>query len=251
MACVEKVDNFKMNKQFKLIVLIAFVLIELAILVITLSIKSDVVPIFQFSAIVLAFAFSLFFFSFKRKNFITQFALLFTVVADIFLVLLSPKNQIMAMISFSITQILYFVRLVMETKSKKIRIANLVSRIVAIVVVQIVALMVLKIKADFLSCISIFYFTNLVVNMVFAFVNVKHNPLFAIGLLLFMFCDILVGMQSAIGVYINVDPSSFIYQLAFSPFEWLWLFYIPSQTLIALSTMKINKPTKNQVEEGN
>lgn len=229
-----------MNRKWTIACITIFCAVELALLVAVLACSGAVVPPLQFSAIALAFAFSLIFISFKDKKFIVQLALLFTVIADIFLVLVEPRNQGLAMTSFSLTQILYFVRLLMNEERKKVRLANLISRICAIVLVMTVTLIVLGGKADYVALISMFYFTNLIMNMIFAFIGFKRNPLFAIGLLLFMFCDIFIGLQCAIGVYIDVDPSSIIYKLAFSPFNWAWLFYIPSQTLLSISSM--NKP---------
>lgn len=238
LACEEEKEKLKMTKKWKIVSASVFSTAELGLLIAVLTCSGKVVPPLQFSAIALAFAFSLIFVSFKDRKFIIQLALLFTVVADVFLVLVEPRNQALAMTSFSLTQILYFVKLLMTTENKKIRLANLISRITTIVLVLVVTLIVLGGKADYVALISMFYFANLVLNVIFAFIGFKQNPLFAIGLLLFMLCDIFIGLQCAIGVYIDVDPSSIIYQIAFSPFNWAWLFYIPSQTLLSLTTMR-------------
>ena len=182
-----------MNKKWTIISLSAFVLIELSFLMVVLFGEGTIVEIFSFCAIAFAFLFSLIFLSFKHKTFIVQFALLFTVLSDLFLVFGELQNKSLAMSFFSITQILYFVKLLMDTPNKKLRLANLISRIVAIVAVLVVTLIVLKEKADYLSLISMFYFTNLVLNLIFAFIGFKRNPFFAFGLLFFLFCDIFVN----------------------------------------------------------
>lgn len=224
-----------MSKKWKFSLVLIFVAAQLALLISVLTCGGDIIPPLQFSAIALAFAFSLIFISFRDRDFIVQFALLFTVISDIFLVLVQPRNQGVAMTTFSLTQILYFILLLMETPSKRIRLANLISRIFLIIAVQVVTLVVIKDKADYVALISMFYFTNIVLNAVFALFNFKKNPLLAIGILFFLFCDIFIGLNCAVGVYINVPENSFLYKMAFPSFNWAWLFYIPSQTLIAIS----------------
>ena len=230
-----------MNKRWTLASIVIFSAIEIGLLISVLVCKGNAVPALQFTSIVLAFSFSLIFLNFKKGQYITQLALLFTVIADVFLVLARPQNQSVAMTSFSITQVLYFTKLLKETESKKVRLSNLITRIVAIVVIEVTTLFVLGEKADFVSLISMFYFINLILNMIFAFVNFKKNPLFAIGLLLFMFCDIFIGLQCAIGVYIDIPSTSIIYKITFSPFNWAWLFYIPSQALLSISAAPLER----------
>ncbi len=215
-----------------------FVAIEIALLICVLTCNGAVVSALQFSAVALAFIFSVCFISIKDRKITTQSALIFTLLADIFLILVSPRNQALAMTFFSISQILYFVKLLRETQNKTIRLCNLILRIILIITVQIVTLIVLKEKADYIAIISMFYFTNIVLNMVFALINIKTNPMFAIGLICFLICDIFIGLNCAVGVYINVPETSFIYKLAFPTFNFAWLFYIPSQTLIALNSIK-------------
>lgn len=230
------------NKKLRVGLIVSFCAIELGLLIAVLTCSGDVVRPLQFTSIALVFTFSLLFVRLKEdKNFIIQLALLFTVMADLFLVLIRPLNQALAMSFFSVTQMLYFVKILISEKRKGFRLANLISRIVAIVLVQVITLLVLKGKADYVSLISMFYFTNLVLNLLFAFLNFKQNPTLAIGLLLFMFCDIFVGLQSAIGVYIDIPATSIIYKIVFSPFNWAWFFYIPSQTLLSISCSVKNK----------
>ena len=234
-----------MSKKQSLICLAVFALIEFGLLLVVLLGEGKVVEGCSYSAIVFAFVFSLVFVSFKHKAFVIQLALLFTALSDLFLVFGSIKNQAVAMSFFSITQVLYFVKLLMDMPSKKIRLANLTCRIIAIVGVLIATLVVLGNKADYVSLISMFYFANIVLNMIFAFIGFKNNPYLAIGLLFFVICDLFIGLQSAIGVYIEVDPNSIIYQIVFSSFNWAWLFYIPSQVFIVFAAYySLNKQKK-------
>ena len=77
-------------------------------------------------------------------------------------------------------------------------------------------------------------FANLIVNVAFAFVKFKRDCVLAIGLLLFLLCDFFVGM-SMIGGYLPIEEGTFIYHLAHPSFNAAWLFYVPSQALLASS----------------
>lgn len=68
------------------------------------------------------------------------------------------------------------------------------------------------------------YFSNLCINAAGAFALKKH--LFAIGLVLFILCDLCVGAYN-LALY-------FDYTLNFAQVG-MWFFYLPSQVLIVLS----------------
>lgn len=227
-----------MNKKLKLISLSIFIALEICLWILVLATSGDLNRYLSFSSILLAFIFSLMFLSFKDKTYLTQFALFFTVVADVFLVLINPQNQALAMTSFSIVQILYLIRILLETKNKKINLINLIVRVVLICIVEIITIIVVKDKVDYVCLISMFYYTNLILNLIFAFINLKKSPLLAIGLVFFLLCDTFVGLSSAIDVYITVSHTSWLYKLVFADFNFIWFFYIPSQTLLALSSAK-------------
>ncbi len=84
------------------------------------------------------------------------------------------------------------------------------------------------------------YYANLLTNIVFAFRNFKTAPTFAIGLLLFAFCDLLVGF-TMLDLYLPVTESSIVYKLTHCDLNLIWVFYVPSQTLIALSSRTAKK----------
>lgn len=71
------------------------------------------------------------------------------------------------------------------------------------------------------AALSLFYFANLLLNTAEAFA-LGNVSLFALGLLLFVFCDLCVGARN-LGIFVS--------------FTWWgsWLFYLPSQALIVLS----------------
>ena len=159
-------------------------------------------------------------------------------LADLFLVVITPMLQIPAMICFSITQICYFIRIYTNQESKKEKLIHIVIRTSGIILILILTLIVLKEKTDFLSLISTFYYINLIVNIIFAFKQSNQSLLFPIGLLLFACCDLQVGLNVLNSSYINIENNVVLNFIANPPFNLAWAFYVPSQTLIALSLIK-------------
>ncbi|MCQ2564492.1 MAG: lysoplasmalogenase [Clostridia bacterium] len=238
-----------MIKKAKLITSIVFVVAELAFLCAILFDKQKSLVV-DYSAIVLAFLFGTAMSTFDAKTTLTSFALLFTAVADLFLVIWTPLvswRQSIAMTSFSVTQICYFVRLLLESKTQKTRSFQIIFRIIFVAVVEAVTIVVLKTNVDYLSLISMFYYANLILNVITAFVQFKRSPLLAFGLLCFLLCDTFVGLNVAIGAgYLPIAESSIIYKIAYADFNFAWLFYVPSQTLLALSVCFIKDNSKKK-----
>lgn len=190
------------------------------------------------SSIILAFLFCSLLLRREFYHIITVFALFFTVCADFLLCGLVDFTFIreLAMCFFVGTQTCYFIRLFIN-QTKKERLIHIIVRLCFSAFAVILTALVLKENTNFLSLISLFYYANLIVNIVFAFIQVKVSPIFAIGLLLFAFCDIFVGL-SLIGDFINISTNSIINKINALPLNMAWLFYVPSQTLLALSTIK-------------
>lgn len=219
---------------------VLFFIIEAALGVMIQLTSGDTERILCFSSVALAALFALLAARKNKCSALTVLGLIFTVCADVFLVLLTEGDKLVAMYFFSIVQLLYFVRVLIENKNGKTRRKHVVFRIEALFTAFIVTLAVLGDSADALSIISVLYFANLLVNIVFSFINFKRAPIFAIGLLLFAFCDILVGF-SMLDLYISVSETSIIYRLTHTEINLIWAFYVPSQTLIALSTKSTPK----------
>lgn len=219
-----------------------FILVQAVLFVLVFTTNGTLHKIACFGCVINPFAYSFKFLSKDKISIYTQIGLLGTVFADLFLVVINPQIKEVAMIFFSITQICYFLRLLSLTKHKKTHIILCVVYVVAIIAITII---VLKSKTDFLSIISMFYYANIILNVVYAFAFFKESPLFAIGMLLFLLCDTLIGLDVAGGAYISISETSAISRLLSLPFNLAWVFYVPSQALIALSlnkrSIKINK----------
>lgn len=225
-----------MTKKHK--ILISFSVVFLTIEVILGYFIQTVFPpdALQYSAVVLACVFC---FSFAEKStsyLFTQIALICTVCADFFLVCLQDMNQLAGMVFFSGTQIAYFLRIYFEEKNKKTRQIHFILRSCASVIVLMATSIVLGKNTDALALVSMFYYTNLIFNIVFSFLNFKTSNLLAIGLVCFAVCDTIIGMVS-LGAYMDVSKNSLIRALLNSKIDIAWLFYVPSQTLLAISLL--------------
>ena len=104
---------------------------------------------------------------------------------------------------------------------------------------EVIALVVLKENFNGLVLVSLLYFVNFVINLFFTLMNIKQTILFALGLLLFILCDISLGLRM-LGDFIDVSNNSFIQAITTAPIDLVWMFYFPSQVLIVLS-MKYNR----------
>jgi len=80
------------------------------------------------------------------------------------------------------------------------------------------------------------YYVNLLVNIIESFICFKAEKLFAVGLVFFVLCDTVIGLQAAAGSYLPISEESLIYKIIFMDFFLSWFFYLPSQVLIAMST---------------
>jgi hypothetical protein len=105
-----------------------------------------------------------------------------------------------------------------------------------ILIALAITVLVLGEKTDALALVSLCYYANLIINLIMAFLQFKQDKLFPIALLLFLLCDTVIGLQVASGGYLPIAPGSALYQFLWMPINLAWLFYLPSQVLIALSS---------------
>ena len=85
-----------------------------------------------------------------------------------------------------------------------------------------------------LTAVSAFYFTQLLCSAAESFPLARRGRphlLFSAGLLLFIGCDLCVGLHNLPGL-LGADPTAPIFSFAA---VGMWLFYLPSQVLLALS----------------
>ena len=93
-------------------------------------------------------------------------------------------------------------------------------------------------SVDPLSVIGVIYFANLCANAVFAHRIGRGGIILTVGLILFALCDINVGLSELSNIYTDgLDEGSLLYALTNADVDIIWVFYIPSQTLIPLTLL--------------
>lgn len=149
----------------------------------------------------------------KKKN--RTIAMCFTLIADFFLLILNDHYEI-GLISFIIVQLTYFYFLGNIDKGY----FNMFLLVRGFVLIIGTLIIMLFIKPALLVELVLIYFSNLVLNAIQAYLC--GQKLFAIGLVLFICCDICVGLHNINAAY---SLATFL----------MWVFYLPSQVLIVLS----------------
>ena len=222
-----------LRRTIRLGALVLFVLLE-AVLGLLLQITSGVsVTVCSYCSVLLACLFCATFCERSWRYALTQAALLCTVGADWFLVVTDPREQLPAMLFFSAAQLCYAARLILP-QSPSVRRVHLWIRSLLSAFSCLLTVFVLGDKCDAVALISMFYYANLLLNIVYAFLAGRRERLFAVGLLLFVLCDTLIGI-SCLDAYFTIPADSFLYQIIHPGFDLAWAFYVPSQTLIAAS----------------
>lgn len=218
----------KKNK-FVYILLIMFLTIEMFLTIFIFIVEKNKyfsLDWFRYSGVIICFLFSLLSFKNKHNHFLIA-GLAFTIVADYFLIILNDY-YIIGIAFFTIVQAMYFCYIM-----PKHWLTSLITRFSIAGIVSLFITFVLKVS-DATSYAAIFYYTNLVMNAVDAFINKnKGLLLFAIGLVLFIGCDTFVGLFN-LSDFIIIDSSAFKI-LEDNCVLIIWIFYLPSQTLISLS----------------
>lgn len=220
----------------------------------------------KFTMIILCFCYALLFVKSPSKSFfhdkeegyykrahtssiLFKGALFFTVISDLFLLILN--FNFLGVLTFIIVQQLYglYLDIIGEQEKEKratYQIYNFLIRISIQVFLSLSIIFILHqngMVSDKILTITIFYFLSIITNVIRAVREAcrgnlhpnknKSNILFAIGMLLFLLCDINVGLFN-LADFISVSKDK--YELLYSVSSILmWTFYAPSQVLITLS----------------
>ena len=231
----EKMQVIKNTRFYEKVYLLIFILLELSVFPIVFMRHESIHSVLYYAAIFLCFITSLVLLRFCKGSVFTSIAFFFTVIADFFLILLGT-GKLVAMCAFTLTQIFYCFRTLSIAASKKERICNVTVRLIASAIATIAVFVVLKEGAEPLFVISLIYYVNLLTNIAFAFLHFRKHPFFAIGLLLFAFCDALIGLSFVEDIF-ALPEGNFIDVLWSLPVHLESMFYQPSQVLLALSVL--------------
>ena len=182
----------------------------------------------EYLAIILCFVFALL--TCRKDTVFVLAGLAFTLGADYCLVVANPTQQLNGMLFFMGTQTMYAIFLHLRSHNKIL----LILRLALVMLAEGIAWIVLGDKLDPLAAVSMYYYANLIMNLIEAFTMFRKEKLLSIGFVLFLLCDTVIGLQVACGGYLAIAQSSLLYQIIFMPFHLSWFFYLPSQVLIAL-----------------
>ena len=167
---------------------------------------------------------------------LTQLALLLTVCADWFLVLPSQPNQLPGMVFFAAAQLAYAGRLYLSEDSPSRKKWHLPARVILSGGALLATALVLKEETDAVALLSLLYYANLALNILFSCAQFTKIPLMAIGFILFICCDTLVGFAFLDG-YFTIPEGALIHWIHHPGFDLAWAFYLPSQMLLAVSLL--------------
>lgn len=160
-----------------------------------------------------------------RDGRLMKLALGFTLLADLFLLVLD-RWYLAGVACFCAVQLLYLIRIAgMRPRRLPLRLA-LRGALAAAALALAAALGAL----DPLTALSLVYFTQLAVNALESLTLGPGFRGFAVGLFLFLCCDLCVGLQNLSAWF----PAAGGPLVDFARVG-MWLFYLPSQVLIALS----------------
>ena len=230
----EAIDYKKVVKLAAL----GFIALEVALFPIIQLTSWDVSSYACYSAVILVALFTLISIKGEQDGHLIRLGILFTLVADYFLVL-ADDSELEGVIAFCAVQLCYFAYLTVREKRRSVRLINAVSRVLLSALLVVMAFVVLGEDTDALAVVSVLYYGNLVANVVFAFLLGREERIFAIGLTLFSICDLCIGLEMLFDSYLKSSLFDFVYS---SHLNLPWVFYQPSQTLIGLHLgTKINK----------
>lgn len=163
----------------------------------------------------------------KKIKWYYFFGLCFTLVADTFLLLLDSHYYI-GLLSFNLVQTLYFLPL--KDKIGKWFYIQLLGRGIIFIVCGILGLSLSNIDVF----LSVSYMTFFILNIITILIikNKGELKLLLIGLIIFLMCDLSVGLYN-LGYYFDI-PYNVDKILGDISENLMWFFYLPSQVLISI-----------------
>ena len=220
------------RKKFDRILTALFLAAEGVLYYFILTAGGQTLVITSYASIVLCFLYALA--HIGKKNWPMQAGLLCTVGADFFLVVCSPLRQLPGMVCFLGAQSMYALWLHRNGGTK----GQLCLRAVISGLALAVTALDLGQNTDALALVSVCYYANLILNLAISFIRFRERKLLSIGFVLFLLCDTVIGLQMANGVYFPIPEGSLIDRILSVNCNLAWLFYLPSQVMIALSGRK-------------
>ncbi|TFZ41124.1 hypothetical protein E4100_03225 [Soehngenia longivitae] len=162
-------------------------------------------------------------------------AMILTIISDYFL-LFEGNNYIIGIGIFSLAHLIHGIR--MEKNKTKVIFIRYISYLIITITLYSVFLDT-PYEIDLIVFVSLFYFANLLSNLLRALDVYRHNKfplinssLLVAGFILFLLCDINVAIYNVVPLN---TANIFLYILSDLSLRLMWFFYLPSQIFIALS----------------
>lgn len=196
--------NVFMKKHFLILETIIYALF------ITLDIHKVDSTYIKYLGIILCLIFAIY----NRKK-IRIISMIFTLIADYFLLVINSYYEI-GLLSFIVVQMCY-IYFLGNISNKHLK-TYLLIRVVFVIFGSII--LYISNNMSILNELVLIYFSSLLISAVQSWFS--GNKVLAIGLSLFVCCDICVGLHNISATY---TVASFL----------MWVFYLPSQVLIVLA----------------
>ncbi|MDR2828036.1 MAG: lysoplasmalogenase family protein [Acholeplasmatales bacterium] len=170
---------------------------------------------------------------------IGSLALFFTVFADCFLTLSEFYNQLNGLIFFTIVGFLYIIIVAIDSK----KMTNIISITVRIILSSTIIILSSFIEIlNLENTIAVVYFTNCSITCILSLFTKKKNICLIVGLFLFLLCDFFVGVSGSnisFGILTKLTDTVFI----------SWIFYLPSQVVLAINNIDITFNIKKKFKK--
>lgn len=190
-----------------------------------------------YGAIALCFLFSLIFIGKSSKKIFITFALATNVAADYFLVFSkdcgTEKYKLIGLCVFLGVQFFYFLYTLFVQRNNAARAVNFALRAAAILVV--VLILRTRLSLGVKEQLAIIYIANSVITLLVMIFHAKTEWVAAIGMFLFILCDVCVGLNEG-GFDVLGITSGWFYEFIMSHDCAFW-FYTPGIFLISLSSV--------------
>ena len=229
-------------KKIDYIVISVFILLEIALYLSFLFIDKGIFvtriesSTLKYAGISLCLAFSLYCLIRKSKmvNCFIPIALVFTLISDYFLLFNTNQNlYVYGLITFITTQLIYFAFILYLRKNKLELLINLLVRFLLTIAALGVAFYLNY--SDVLTILALVYFVELLSNFLYSTFLIKLDKeylIFSLGLLLFISCDINVGLNN-VHLFDGIDYSLVNFLMR--------VFYLPSQVLLSLTNFIVQE----------
>ena len=193
-----------------------------------------------YGAICLCFLFSLIFINKNPKKLFITFALATEVAADYFLVFANDsgtdKYKLIGLGFFLGMQFFYFLYTLAVQRHNGTRALNFAIRLAAILVILFIVPKYAAIGAK--EKMAMIYIINSVITWLVMLVHIKTEWLAAIGMLLFIACDVFVGLNEGGFEFFNITGEALE---ILTRYDYAFWFYTPGIFLLSLSSVWAKK----------